>query len=154
MYKIFLYTIFCLQTLFYVLYISLFKTTLFDFKSPSKFCFNFAFWPEPVDRPVDRTLSGQNGFSGSFDAYPCARSSVDRTVDRSPSVDRAAGRLKWCCSLFLPSWPTGRPEARNGRFIWTPVDRDSRLNSNDYFSELFYFCLFLSKKGLNDIYWS
>ena len=91
MYKIFLYTIFCLQTHFYVLYISLFKTTLFNFKFPSKFCFSLTFdLSRSTDRPTD-PVSGQVGrpFQSTkvlaAGAYPCARFTVDRAIDRNLS---------------------------------------------------------------------
>ena len=73
------------------------KTILLDFKPPSKFYFSFDFWPETVDRHYvrsDRSTDPVDRDSGSFGVYPCAHFPVDRAVDLSPSVDRAAGRLK------------------------------------------------------------
>ena len=90
------------------IYISLIKNILLDIKILLKICFIFRFWPEPVDRPVDRhyvrsyrSTDPVDWISGSFGAYQCACFPVDRPIDRRPSVDRATGRLKWCYSLFV-----------------------------------------------------
>jgi len=88
MYKIFYYTIFCLQIHFYVLYLSLFKVFLIKIFFSSKFRLYLDFWPEPVDRPVGR---------------PCVRSS--RSTDQ---VDRGSGRCTYPCARFHGR-PSGRP---------------------------------------------
>ena len=92
MYKIFLNTIFCLQTQFYVLYISLIKTILLNFKISSKFFFQTQFlaW---AGRPSGRPTLGQvrtvdrpsRPHFWQFGACMCARLPIDRSVDRSHS---------------------------------------------------------------------
>jgi len=78
---------------FCVLYCFKTKTILIKIFISSKFCFCFAFWPEPVNRPVGR---------------PCVRSS--RSTD---PVDRPSRPRFWqqCVSVCtFHGRPGGRPK--------------------------------------------
>jgi len=142
MYKNSLYTIFSLQTHFYVLYISLFKTILLKINFSWKFYFSFDFWPEPADRPVDRFC-----VRSSRSAFPVDRGSGSRCV--SVCTFRGRPNPAWLtnlCSLYFSVDRAVDREPATALSFWTPVDRpvdrESRLNSNDYFLSCFIFVFF------------
>ena len=133
MYKIFLYTIFCLQTHFYILYLSLFKNILLN---QIIFKILFLFWPLTYAgrprRPTDH-VSGQAG-------RPTQSTEVLAAVRISVHVSRSTARSTEACLTVRPllsvyfGRPGGRPRAGNDSYFCTsvdrPVDRESRLNSN------------------------